>query len=172
MQLQIDRLLKLSQDQQSSELRYYSRCPPEIRISILENKTQIFHKFRQENSDVDKAIVEYCALILAISAQHTEEQSLSNKSYTGMTLEEIRAVSDKKASLFLLNSKKQAKQRERTLTLWADIRVAKLDHGMSFRKIVIFLKKKHRFEVSRSLINVMWHEIEENKLKEQKCSMN
>lgn len=161
----MERLLKMSQEQQSSELRYYSRCPLEIRMLIIGNKTSIFHKLRQENGDIDKAIVEYCAWILAITEHHHE----SNKSYAGMSLDEIREVSDRRMDLFVQTTQTiRAKQRERVLGLWAEIRTAKLNHGMSFRKIVSFLKKKHRFEVSRSLLHSMWLEIEKNNTKDEK----
>ena len=162
MQADIDRLLKQSHEQQSSELRYYSRCPLEIRMLILGNKMPIFHKLRQENGDTDKATLEYCAWILAISEHHYE----SKKSYTGMSLEEIREVSDRQIASFSYAMTKQAKQRERVLGLWSEIRTAKLNHGMSYRNIVAYLKKKHRFEVSRSLLNVMWNELEENNTKD------
>lgn len=164
MLLSIERLLKMSQEQQNIELRYYSRCSLEIRILILGNKTSLFHKLRQENGDTDKAILEYCAWILAISGHHYE----SNKSYAGMTLEEIREVSDRQITSFSYAMTKQAKQRERVLSLWSEIRNARLKHGMSYRNLVIYLKKKHRFEVSRSLLNSMWSELEENKNKEDK----
>lgn len=165
-QVDVERLIKMSHEQQKSLLRYFSRCPPEIRILILENKIPVFHKLRQENNTVDKGVLDYCSLILAISAQHDDEQSLSKKSYPGMTQEEIRQVSDKKASLFLLSTENKAKQRQKLLSYWADVRTAKLVHGMSFRKIVLFLKKKHRFEVSKSLLHAMWDDIEKIRHKE------
>lgn len=163
----IERLLKMSQEQQSSELRYYSRCPLDIRMLIIGNKTPIFHKLRQENSDADKAILEYCAWILAITQHHSDEQLLLSGSMSGMSLEEIREISDKRIALFIQKIKNtRAIQRERILSIWADIRNAKLNHGMSYRKLVVFIKKKHRFEVSRSLLNSMWLEIEEEQSKE------
>lgn len=159
----IERLLKMSQDQQSSQLRYYSRCPIEIRVLIIGNKTAIFHKLRQEHGDIDKAILEYCAWILAISEHHYE----SNKSYAGMSLDEIREVSDRRMDLFIQTTQTiRAKQRERVLGLWAEIHTAKMNRGMSYRQIVTYLKKKHRFEVSRTLLNVMWKELEENNTKD------
>lgn len=163
-----ERLLKISQGQQSSELRYYSRCPLEVRILILSNKTSIFHRLRQDNGDIDKATIEYCALITAISLQHEEEQSLLNGSFISMSLEEIREVSDKQITSFSYAMTKQAKQRERVLGLWSEIRNARLKHGMSYRNIVSYLKKKHRFEVSRSLLHSMWQELEENNAKDEK----
>lgn len=159
----IERLLKMSQEQQNSQLRYYSRCPLEIRVSILNNKTSLFHKLRQENGDTDKATLEYCAWILAISEHHYE----SKKSYTGMSLEEICEVSDRQITSFSYAMTKQAKQRERVLGLWSEIRNARLKHGMSYRNIVSYLKKKHRFEVSRSLLHSMWQELEENNAKDK-----
>jgi hypothetical protein len=86
-----------------------------------------------------------------------------------MSLDEIREVSDKRMDLFVHTTHTiRAKQRERVLGLWAEIRIAKMKHGMSYRNIVAYLKKKHRFEVSRSLLNSMWIELEENKNKEDK----
>lgn len=161
-QTDIDRLLKMSLEQQTSYLRFYSRSSLEIRIEILKNKHSLFHQFRSKNNEVDKGLLEYCALIKAISDQYIDEISLSKKSFPGLTQEEIRQKSNKKASLFLLTTKNEAKQRQKVLSYWADICNAKLEHRMSFRQIVQFLKKKHRFEVSKSLIHNMWAEIEEN----------
>lgn len=161
----IERLLKMSQEQQNSQLRYYARCPIEIRVLILNNKTSLFHKLRQENGDTDKAILEYCAWILAITEHHHE----SNKSYAGMSLDEIRDVSDRRMDLFIQSTQTiRAKQRERVLGLWSEIRNAKMNRGMSYRQIVTYLKKKHRFEVSRSLLHSMWQELEENNAKDEK----
>jgi len=160
MKAVIERLLKQSQEQQKSTLRYLSRCPPEISIQILANKILIFHKLRQENGDVDKGVLEYCALILSIKSHHDDELSLKSKSFAGIEIDEIRNISRKKANQFIRTIKKPDPKREKLLTYWAIVRTLKLEQNFSFRQITLYLKKYHRFEVVHSTISKLWNELE------------
>lgn len=163
MKSQVDRLLKLSLEQHKSILRYFSRCPLEISIQILANKILIFHKLRQENGDVDKGVIEYCALILSIKSHHDDELSLKNKSFAGMEIEEIRNISRKKANQFMRTIKKADPKREKLLNYWAIVRTLKLEQNFSFRQIGLYLMKYHKLSVAHSTIYQLWQELEENK---------
>lgn len=96
MQLETERILKISFQQQSALLRHFARTDLVARIKILAEKTGQFHKLRQENGSVEKSVLEYCAFIMAIQKKH-DEQSLRKKSFVGLALEEIRLLSQKKA---------------------------------------------------------------------------
>lgn len=155
-----ERLLKMSYDQQSSLLRYFGRCNLTMRIEVLKEKTSNYHKLRQENGDVEKSILEYCSLILAIKHQHDEEQSLRKKSFGGIEIEEIRIVSQKKADQFIRKIKKSDPKHEKLLGYWAVVRMLKLEQDFSFRQIALYLKKYHKFAVAHSTIYQMWQELE------------
>lgn len=66
MQLETERILKISFQQQSALLRHFARTDLVARIKILAEKTGQFHKLRQENGSVEKSVLEYCAFIMAI----------------------------------------------------------------------------------------------------------
>lgn len=161
-QLDIERLLKVSCQQQSSLLRFFARSNLASRLTILTEKTAYFHRLRQENSGIDKNILEYCALITAIQKAHTEEQLLRKKSFGGLELEEIRVLSQKKAGQFIRKIKKPDPTREKLLGYWAIVRMLKLEQDFSFRQIALYFKKYHRFDVAYSTIHKMWKELEKN----------
>jgi hypothetical protein len=156
----IDRLLKQSQEQQKSILRYFSRCPPTICVEILQKKHTTFHALRQKHNDLDKGTLEYCALILSIKSHHDDELSLKDKSFTGMDIEEIRNISRKKANQFMRTIKKADPKREKLLGYWAVVRTLKLEQNFSFRQIGLYLMKYHKLSVAHSTIYQLWNELE------------
>ncbi len=159
-QLEIERLLKVSFQQQSTLLRYFGRSDIVTRIKILGEKTEQFHKLRQHNNNIDKSILEYCALITAIKNAHDEEQSLRKKSFGGLELEEIRILSQKKADQFIRKIKKLDPKREKLLGYWAVVRMLKLEKNFSFRQISLYLKRYHRADFAHSTIHKLWIELE------------
>lgn len=165
-QLDINRLLKVSVNHQSSLLRFFARGDLTLRLTILTQKTAHFHKLRQENNNIDKNTLEYCALLMAIQKANDEEQSLQKKSFRGLELEEIRVLSQKKADQFIRKIKKPDPTREKLLGYWAVVRMLKLEQNFSFRQISLYLKKYHRFNVAHSTIHRMWDELEKNKKQE------
>lgn len=162
IKMDIERILKTSLKQQSTLLRYFGRSDIVTRIKILSEKTGQFHKLRQHNSNIDKSILEYCALIAAIQNAHDEEKSLRKKSFGGLELEEIRILSQKKADAFIRKIKKPDPTREKLLGYWAIVRMLKLEQDFSFRQIALYFKKYHRFDVAYSTIHKMWKELEKN----------
>lgn len=161
-QLDIERLLKISSQQQSALLRYFSRANLVARIKILGEKIERFHQLRQENGSVEKIVLEYCAFVMTIQKAHDEEQSFRKQSFGGLELEEIRILSQKKADQFIRKIKKPDPTREKLLGYWAIIRMLKLEQDFSFRQIGLYLKKYHRFNVAHSTIHRMWDELEKN----------
>lgn len=167
METTTERLVKMSYEQQKSLLRYFSRCPPDTCIEILQNKQAAFHSLRQNYSNIDKGAIEYCALILSIKDHYDQEQSLRNKSFSGLEIEEIRNISRKKADQFIRKIRKPDPKREKLLTYWAIIRTLKLEQKFSFRQISLFLKRYHRADFAHSTIYKVWNELEETKKEEK-----
>ncbi len=122
----------------------------------------LYHKLRQEYTNGDKTILEYCALIMAIKKAHDEERSLQKKSFIGLDIEEIRVLSKKNADQFIRKIKKPDPTREKLLGYWAIVRMLKLEQDFSFRQIALYFKKYHRFDVAYSTIHKMWKELEKN----------
>lgn len=165
-QLEIERLLKVSFQQQSTLLRYFGRSDLIARIKILAEKTERFHKLRHENGNSDKNILEYCALILAIQKAHDEEQSFQKKSFASLAIEEVRILSQKKADAFIRKIKKPDPKREKLLGYWAVVRMLKLEKNFSFRQISLYLKRYHRADFAHSTIHKLWIELE-NEISQQ-----
>lgn len=167
MQTVINRILKQSEEMQKASLRYYTRCSHDVKVLILTNKTPIFHQLRQKNSDVDKATIEYCAMVIAIQDQQNQEKMLSNKSFGDLTLEEIEKLSDLQVSKFKSKQKKRGSKGDFLLAHWAEVRRLKLVKGFSFRDIADYFNQKYRdFEVSKSKVQSMWTELEATSNKE------
>lgn len=161
MQTVINRILKQSEEMQKASLRYYTRCSHDVKVLILTNKTPIFHQLRQKNSDVDKATIEYCAMVIAIQEQQHQEKMLSNKSFGDMTLEEIEKLSDLQAMKFKSKQKKRASKGDFLLSHWAEVRRLRLVKNFSFRDIADYFNQKYRdFEVSKSKVQSMWTQLE------------
>ena len=51
-------------------------------------------------------------------------------------------------------------KREKLLGYWAIVRTLKLKQSMSFRQIAKYFQKYHKFEISHSMIQKIWNEIE------------
>ncbi|MDD3594868.1 hypothetical protein [Sulfuricurvum sp.] len=167
MEILINKILKISEEQQKSQLRYFTRCAVEIKLQIIRNKTPRFHKLRQEYSDIDKSILEYCAMVIAIQDQQNQEKMLSNKSFGDMTLEEIEKFSDLQASKFKSKQKKRGSKGDFLLAHWAEVRRLRLVKNFSFRDIADYFNQKYRdFEVSKSKVQSMWTELENTPTKE------
>lgn len=167
MQTIINRILKQSEEMQKASLRYYTRCSHDVKVLILTNKTPIFHQLRQNNSDVDKATLEYCAMVIAIQEQQHKEKMLSNKSFGDLTLDEIEKLSDLQVSKFKSKQKKRGSKGDFLLSHWAEVRRLRLVKNFSFRDIADYFNQKYRdFEVSKSKVQSMWTELEATSNKE------
>lgn len=159
-QLDIERLLKISSQQQSALLRYFSRTDSAARIKILGEKIERFHQLRQENGSVEKSVLEYCAFVMTIQKAHDEEQSFRKQSFGGLELDEIRILSHKKADQFIRKIKKLDPKREKLLGYWSVVRMLRVEKNFSFRQISLYLKRYHRASFAHSTIHKLWIELE------------
>ena len=61
-------ITKLNQESQNQKLRLFAKVDFEIKLKILTSQKQLFHKLKNNNSDVDNNILTLSALILAIDS--------------------------------------------------------------------------------------------------------
>jgi hypothetical protein len=163
MQTIINRILKQHEEMQKTSLRYFTRCPPDIRVLILSNKTPLFHKIRQEHGDADKAVLEYCAMILSIQEQQNKEKKLSRKSFSDLTPVEIDQLTDLEISKFMSKQKKRGQKGDFLLSRWAEVRRLRLTKNMSFKEIAEYFTQKYRgFNISKSKVQSMWTQLEKD----------
>ena len=160
---QIDMLVKISNDDQTFLLRYFSKLPLSMKLDLEKKKKKTFHFLRERFPDIDHGILSYAAHILSIKYAYSFEQKFSTKQFANMSLEEIRDLSmlklqkeDEKAYL------KHSQKRNKLLHYWAVVKMYR-EHKpkpLSFEKIAIKLRKQYNFDVSHNTINVLWREIE------------
>lgn len=157
----IARMIKVNANDQTKHINYFSRCPLGIRLEIFEQHKGIFHRLRkiykEETSFTD---ISYCSLILAIGLTRAKEKALLTKSFGEMSLDEIRDLSSFQAKKFVEKTEKRANKRDKLTGYWPLIRDLKINHGLSFEKISLFLLKKRKFKVSVASIHKRWHELE------------
>ena len=61
-------ITKLNQESQNQKLRLFAKVDFEIKLKILTSQKQLFHKLKNNNSDVDNNILTLSSLILAIDS--------------------------------------------------------------------------------------------------------
>lgn len=159
----IERMVKISQDDQTKHVNYFSRCPLSMRVEIFDFHRDILHKLRNQHKDeANLSDISYCAFILAIGTTRTKEKALVAKSYGDLSLDEIRNLSSIRAVKFAKKDINPTGKHEKLMGYWAIVRTLRLDHGYSYDRVSLYLKKKHRFSVAPSTIMKKWKEIEEN----------
>lgn len=157
----LEKMMKLSQDDQTRHLNYLTRCPIEIRLSLFEKQRDIFYPLSQKYKDrMSASDISYGALILAIGATRAFEKKLTQKSFAELSLDEIRDLSASRAVTFKQRTTKGSQKHEKLMSYWAIVRTLRLDHGYSYERVSLYLKKKHRFSIVASTIMKKWKELE------------
>jgi hypothetical protein len=138
-------ITKLNQESQNKKLRLFAKVDFEIKLKILTSQKQLFHKLKNNNSDVDNNILTLSALILAIDSV-------------------VKELDDVNFNAIKLRGKKNTNKskREKLLSYLAIVRTLKLEKNMSFRDIAIYFGKYLRFKISYSTIYRLWNELENN----------
>ncbi len=162
LHFEIDKILKMNDEEQRSFLRHFSRFSINQRVEILPLHNSIFHKLRQKHN-VPVNILSYIALILAIEVHLNESKSLNKLNINDMSLDEIREISSKKAKVFLEKQLRVKSKRDQLISYWAVVKTLKNNEKYSFRLIAAYLKKHHKFEVTYGSIYNLWVELEDNK---------
>ena len=157
----ITRIIKVNTNDQTKHINYFSRCPLGIRLEIFEQHKGIFYRLRETYKDeASFSDISYCALMLAIALIRAKEKALLTKSFGNMSLDEIRDLSSFQAKKFVEKTEKRASKRDKLTGYWPLIRDLKINHGLSYEKISLFLLKKRKFKISASYIYECWNELE------------
>ena len=138
-------ITKLNQESQNKKLRLFAKVDFEIKLKILTFQKQLFHKLKNNNSDVDNNILTLSSLILAIDS----------------VVKELDDVNFNAIKLRSKNNKNKIK-REKLLSYWGIVITLKLEQNMSFKDIATYFGKYHRLEISYSTIYRLWNELENN----------
>ena len=138
-------ITKINLESQNQNLRLFARVDLQTKLQILQLQKQLFHKLKNNNSDVDNNILTLSALILAIDSV-------------------VKELDDVNFNAIKLRGKKNTNKskREKLLSYLAIVRTLKLEKNMSFRDIATYFGKYHRLEISYSTIYRLWNELENN----------
>ena len=158
IQGRIESILKMNEDDQTYLLRYFSKLPIDIRLSVLQRHRTILYRLKESSNEYIE-LISYSAQILAIKSFYVEEQKMSAKKFNDMSLEEIRNLSLIKLKKYENKLPTATPQRDKLLHYWSVVKMLK-EKGKGSRNISKFLKKEYRFEVSHMLINELWNELE------------
>jgi hypothetical protein len=163
---QVDKLVKISSEDQDFLLRFFSKLPLSIKLELEKKKKKIFHFLRESSSQIDYEILSYAAHILSIKTHYSFEKKFSTKQFQNMTLNEIKDVSmiqlkREEEKAYLSNTSKRSK----LLHYWSVIKLyrEKKPKALSFEKISTKLKKHYNFEISHNEISKLWRELEKEK---------
>lgn len=139
----VENITKQTYESQNQQLRLFTRVDLPMKLQILQLQKPIFHKLKSTYTDVDNAILTLASLILAIDS----------------IVKEIDKVNFNAIKIRGKNHKAKIK-REKVLSYWAIIKTLKLEQKMSFRQIAKYFQKYHKFEISHSMIQKTWNELE------------
>ena len=155
------KMMKLSKDDQTRHLNYLAKGSIEIRLNLFEKQRELFYPLFQKYKDhMSTSDISYGALILAIGITRAFEKKLTQKSFADLSLDEIRDLSSMRAIEFKHKTTKVSQKHEKLMSYWAIIRSLRIDHGYSYERVSLYLKKKHRFSIAASTIMKKWKEIE------------
>jgi len=162
--LVVQKITKLNDEQQKYHLRFLTRVNLELRIEIFAAHKQLFYELRQNHKEtISLPVLSYTALILAIKNTMEEFDDTKNLNFDGLTQNEIKNISSKKAKLFLSKQHRVKSKRDKLLDYWSVVEVLKEQEGFSFRQIESYLKKKHKLDVAHVTIYNTWKKLENEK---------
>lgn len=157
----LEKMMKLSKDDQTRHLNYLAKSPIEIRLDLFEKQRELFYPLSQKYKDrMSASDITYGALILAIGGTRAIEKKLTQKSFETLSIDEIRDLSSMRAITFKQKTTRGSQKHEKLMGYWAIVRTLRLDHGYSYERVSLYLKKKHRFSVAPSTIMKKWKELE------------
>lgn len=139
----LEQLTKMSYESQNQTLRSFIQTDVEIKLQIIRQQMLVFHKLKSVYRDVENAVLTLASLIISIDR----------------VLKELDLVNINAMKLKIKSNRTKSK-RQKLFGLWAIIKTLKNDQNMSFRQIAKYCHKFHKFEISHSMIQQMWIEIE------------
>ena len=139
----ITNITKMNYEEQNQQLRLFARIDLLTKLQITEQQNPIFHKLKAKHQDMDKVILSFSAHILAINSVLCKRDNVTLN-----------------ASKLCSRSVRSKLKRDKIISYWAIVKTLKLEQNMSFRQIVLYLKKYHKLSVAHSTISTMWNELE------------
>jgi hypothetical protein len=139
----VENITKQTYIVQNQKLRFFAKVDFTTKLKIIKHQKQLFHKLKGDYGDLDNDVLTFASLILAIDA----------------VVKNIDVVNFNAIKLKGQNHKTKEK-RQKVLGYWAIVRTLKIDQSMSFRQIAKYFQKYHKFEISHSMIQKIWNELE------------
>lgn len=157
----LEKMMKLSKDDQTRHLNYLAKCPIEVRLGLFEKQRELFYPLSQKYKDrMNASDISYVALILGIGVVRALEKKLTQKSFTELSLDQIHDLSASRAVSFKYKTTNVSQKHEKLMGYWAIVRTLRIEHGYSYERVSLYLKKKHRFSIAASTIMKKWKELE------------
>lgn len=139
----IENITKQTYQAQNQQLRLFARVDLAMKLHILQFQKPLFHKLKSAYGDVDNAVITLASLVLSIDAVAKE-----------LDLVKLNAIKLK------AQPNRVKRKRQKLFDYWAIIKTLKTEQSMSFRQIAKYFQKYHKFEISHSMIQKIWNEIE------------
>ena len=139
----IENITKQTYELQNQHLRLFARVDLAMKLHILQFQKPLFHKLKSAYGDVDNAVITLASLVLSIDAVAKE-----------LDLIKLNAMKLK------VQPNKMKLKRQKLIDYWAIIKTLRNEQNMSFRQIAKYIQKYHKFEISHSMIQKIWNEIE------------
>lgn len=144
-QINCEKLTKMTIKMQNQKLRLFAKVNIDTKLKIIVLQISIFHKLRNKYKDINKEVLTFVSLILAI------DSILKEIDIVGRNVSKIRA-----------RELTKKEKRERVIQYWSIVKSLKEKERMSFREISNYLMKYHKFQVSYSTIYQIWKDLEKN----------
>ena len=142
----VEAITKHTYELQNQQLRLFAKVELPMKLQILQFQKPCFHQLKSAYVGVDNAVLTLASLILAIDA------IVKNTDVVNLNAIKIKGKNH--------NTKVK---RQKVLSYWSIVRTLKLEQSMSFRQIAKYFHKYHKFEISHSMIQKTWHELEHTK---------
>jgi hypothetical protein len=154
LQQNIEQHTSCSIEKQKKLINWFNKQNLLIKIDIFKEQKNQYFRLKQsfDNNDV----LSFTSFILAIDVFFQKEQQLKKKN-TSSSLSSIKSQTDFSIKKFRKHRRKE--KREKLLNIWSTVKKLK-NEEYSFRDISLYIKQRHRFEVSHTYISALWKEIE------------
>lgn len=146
---------KLSSVSRKKLLNWLSRQNIEIQVEVFKEQKNQFFKLQQTIKIVE--ILPLVAFYLAIE-KYYQKEDVENKKNKTLNLDSLDGISN--FSIMKYQKNKIKIKREKLLNIWSVLQKLKKEN-FSTREISVFIKQKHRIDVSHSYIQQIWKEIED-----------
>lgn len=155
LQQNIEQHTSCSIEKQKKLINWFNKQNLLIKIDIFKEQKNQYFKLKQSLENNSDAL-SFSSFILAIDSFYRRERQLKKKNSTE-NLSSIKSQTDFSIKKFRKLRKKE--KREKLLNIWSVIKSMR-EENYSFRDISLYIKQRHRFEVSHTYISRCWKELE------------